>query len=163
MALARSMTMWGREAAKREAVCPAPFNGVGVRPDLLQVAPCHVFQVFAACGARRADADDDGAIAVGERHRDRERDRRGDVRTKLLIAVEAEEDGTHMSSEITVFEKAGGILSKNISLRADGTINADGSACVMVRGSARRAKVADVHALGALFEQLSRIRRSRSA
>ena len=59
-----------------------------------------------------------------------------------------------MSSEITVFEKVGGILSKNISLRADGTINADGSACVMSRGKAHRAKVADVHALAALIEQL---------
>jgi hypothetical protein len=59
-----------------------------------------------------------------------------------------------MSSEITVFDKVGGILSKNISLRADGTINADGSACVMSVGEARRAKVANVGELAALIEQL---------
>jgi hypothetical protein len=59
-----------------------------------------------------------------------------------------------MNAEITVVEKSGGILSKSISLRADGTINADGSACVMSRGSAHRAKVADVHAFAALIEGL---------
>jgi hypothetical protein len=40
--------------------------------------------------------------------------------------------------EITVFEKAKGILSKRISLGVDGKPFIDGSACAMGRGSARR-------------------------
>ena len=56
--------------------------------------------------------------------------------------------------EVTVFDKLGGPLSKKISLNADGSVNSDGSVCKMARGSARRAKVADVHALAALIVQL---------
>ena len=62
--------------------------------------------------------------------------------------------GSKALPEITVFDKAGGPLTKRISLNADGSINTDGSACVMSRGKARRAKVADVHALAALIERL---------
>ena len=56
---------------------------------------------------------------------------------------------------ITVFDKVGGPLTKRISLNKDGSVKSDGSACVMSRGRARRAKVADVHALAALIEQLT--------
>jgi hypothetical protein len=59
-----------------------------------------------------------------------------------------------MSCEITLFEKSGGILSKHISLKSDGSIHSDGSACVMSRGRASRTKVADVHALAALIASL---------
>jgi hypothetical protein len=40
--------------------------------------------------------------------------------------------------ELTVFTKAGGPLTKQILLASDGSIKADGSACVMSRGAARR-------------------------
>jgi hypothetical protein len=60
-----------------------------------------------------------------------------------------------MNSEITVFDKLGGPLTKRISLKTDGSVKSDGSACVMSRGKAHRAKVADVHALAALIEPLT--------
>jgi hypothetical protein len=56
--------------------------------------------------------------------------------------------------EITVFTKSGGPLSKRISLNGDGTVKSDGSACVMMRGRARRAHLAGVHDLAALIERL---------
>jgi hypothetical protein len=56
---------------------------------------------------------------------------------------------------ITVFDKVGGPLTKRISLNTDGSVKSNGSACVMSRGRARRAKVADVHALAALIEPLT--------
>jgi len=40
--------------------------------------------------------------------------------------------------ELTVFTKAGGPLTKHIFLASDGSIKADGSACVMSRGAAKR-------------------------
>lgn len=46
--------------------------------------------------------------------------------------------------EITVFDKAGGPLTKVISLNAEGKVDSDGSACVMTKGSARRVVIADV-------------------
>ena len=42
--------------------------------------------------------------------------------------------------EITRFRKAGGILSKRISLAPDGTLVSDGAACTMTQGSAWRTK-----------------------
>lgn len=45
---------------------------------------------------------------------------------------------------ITVFDKDGGPLTKRISLQADGKLIKDGSACVMVRGRARRASFASL-------------------
>ena len=62
--------------------------------------------------------------------------------------------GSKALPEITVFSKSGGPLTKHISLNADGSINSDGSACVMSEGTARRAKVANVGELAALIEQL---------
>jgi hypothetical protein len=56
--------------------------------------------------------------------------------------------------EITVFEKSGGPLSKRISLNDDGTINADGSACKMAVGRARRAELAGIEEFAALIERL---------
>jgi hypothetical protein len=53
--------------------------------------------------------------------------------------------------EITVFAKRGGALSKRISLNKDGTLNADGSACVMAKGEARRVKVRDAKHLAELI------------
>ena len=56
--------------------------------------------------------------------------------------------------EITVFSKAGGILTKKISPGPNDTIIQDKSACVMSRGSARRAPIADLHALADQIVQL---------
>jgi len=43
---------------------------------------------------------------------------------------------------LTRLTKAGGPLTKQISLAADGTLIKDGSACVMTRGTAERVRVA---------------------
>jgi hypothetical protein len=40
--------------------------------------------------------------------------------------------------EVTLLRKADGPLTKRISLAPDGSLRSDGSACVMVRGIARR-------------------------
>jgi hypothetical protein len=40
--------------------------------------------------------------------------------------------------ELTILAKAGGPLTKQISLEADGSLKSDGSACVMASGGARR-------------------------
>ena len=57
-------------------------------------------------------------------------------------------------TELTVFTKSGGPLTKRISLMPDGSLKSDGSACVMAHGRARRANIASVADLGALIEQL---------
>jgi hypothetical protein len=57
--------------------------------------------------------------------------------------------------ELTKFSKHGGPLTKKIYLSSDGTLVKDGSACVMVHGTAERVRVADVHALAALIERLT--------
>jgi transposase len=57
--------------------------------------------------------------------------------------------------ELIKFTKNGGPLTKQISLAPDGTLVKDGSACVMVRGTAERVRVPDVDALGALIEALT--------
>jgi hypothetical protein len=48
--------------------------------------------------------------------------------------------------EITLLAKAGGPLTKRISLAADGSLKSDRSACLMGRGVARRARFSDLHA-----------------
>jgi hypothetical protein len=55
--------------------------------------------------------------------------------------------------ELTVFTKIDGPLTKRISIAPDGSIISDGSACVMSRGTAQRAKVADVTQLAKLIEE----------
>jgi hypothetical protein len=50
--------------------------------------------------------------------------------------------------EIVAFAKPNGVLSKRISLDADGKPVSDGSACVMARGTARRQVIADIGDLG---------------
>jgi hypothetical protein len=57
-------------------------------------------------------------------------------------------------SELTLFAKNGGPLTKRISLAADGTIVSDGSCCLMPRGEARRVEIAGIGDLAALIEQL---------
>jgi len=59
-----------------------------------------------------------------------------------------------IASEITLFAKSGGPLTKRISLAADGSLKSDGSACVMALGTARRVQITGVSDLGALIEQL---------
>jgi hypothetical protein len=46
----------------------------------------------------------------------------------------------HVVIEITTFTKAGGLLTKRISLAPDGTVRSDGSACLMSAGSAQRTR-----------------------
>ncbi len=53
--------------------------------------------------------------------------------------------------EITLFTKAGGPLTKRISLDDAGQIKSDGSACVMSRGKAMRAAVRDLSGLARLI------------
>jgi hypothetical protein len=48
--------------------------------------------------------------------------------------------------EITLLAKAEGLLTKRISLAADGSLKSDGSACLMGRGDARRVRFSDLHA-----------------
>jgi Family of unknown function (DUF5906) len=56
--------------------------------------------------------------------------------------------------EITVFDKVSGVLSKKITLRADGTANSDGSECKMSAGEAKRTPIADLHELAKVIEWL---------
>ena len=59
-----------------------------------------------------------------------------------------------ITSEIAIFAKSGGPLTKRISLAADGSLKSDGSACVMARGTARRVRIIGAGDFGALIEQL---------
>jgi hypothetical protein len=56
--------------------------------------------------------------------------------------------------EITVYSKDGGPLTKRISLDADGKVASDGSACIMAKGKAKRARIASVNDLAKLIENL---------
>jgi hypothetical protein len=47
-----------------------------------------------------------------------------------------------VTAELVVFTKAGGPLTKRISLNEDGTVNSDAAECRMVRGRAQRVQVA---------------------
>jgi len=58
------------------------------------------------------------------------------------------------ASEITLFAKFSGPLTKRISLEADGSIRSDGSACLMARGSACRIHLTAASDLGTLIERL---------
>jgi hypothetical protein len=59
-----------------------------------------------------------------------------------------------MSVVITTYTKFGGPLTKHISLAPDGSIKADGSACVMSRGAAQLTEVAGVDEFAELLERL---------
>ncbi len=52
---------------------------------------------------------------------------------------------------LTVFDKSGGPLTKQISLAKEGTVISDGSACMMPRGEARRVVVSDVEDFAGLI------------
>ena len=56
--------------------------------------------------------------------------------------------------EITVLRKSDGALSKHITLTKSGKIKADGSACRMTRGQARRVKLKGVAELAELIEPM---------
>jgi hypothetical protein len=56
--------------------------------------------------------------------------------------------------KIAIFTKIGGPLTKRISLACDGTVTADGAACLMAHGSAERARLADATGLATLIEGL---------
>jgi hypothetical protein len=59
-----------------------------------------------------------------------------------------------MSFEITLLVKAGGPLTKRISLDADGNVKSDGSACIMSRGTAQRFSFDHPQEFAALIERL---------
>jgi hypothetical protein len=59
--------------------------------------------------------------------------------------------GETVTTEITVFTKSDGPLTKRIALTDSGTAKSDGGACLMSRGEARRAEIADVGELAALI------------
>jgi hypothetical protein len=59
-----------------------------------------------------------------------------------------------IASEITLFAKFSGPLTKRISLEPDGSIRSDGSACLMARGSACRIHLTAASDLGTLIERL---------
>jgi hypothetical protein len=59
-----------------------------------------------------------------------------------------------MTVEITCFTKVNGPLTKKIFLSETGTIVSDGSACLMVQGTAERVAIADINALAALIGAL---------
>jgi hypothetical protein len=56
--------------------------------------------------------------------------------------------------EITVFTKDRGPLTKRISLKSDGTVFSDGSACTMASGRACRKQINGVEELAELIEEL---------
>ena len=56
--------------------------------------------------------------------------------------------------EFTVFDKIGGILTKEISLAKDGTVFSDGSACKMSEGTARRVTVGGVEEFAKIIDGL---------
>ena len=58
--------------------------------------------------------------------------------------------------QLTVFDKSSGILSKRITLNKDGSITADGSACRMAQGHARRVNIADVNELAEVIGGMKR-------
>jgi hypothetical protein len=57
--------------------------------------------------------------------------------------------------EITRFTKAGGPLTKRISLTDDGLLKSDGSACVMSRGVAERVEINNIAQFGELIGNLA--------
>ena len=63
--------------------------------------------------------------------------------------------GAVIPSELTLLTKTGGPLTKRISLREDGSVKSDGSACVMAHGLARRIQIANANGLAALIGGLS--------
>jgi hypothetical protein len=63
-------------------------------------------------------------------------------------------DAYHLT-EITVFTKEGGPLTKRIRLAEDGSVVSDASCCTMVRGRAKRQKIINVEQLSAIIEHLT--------
>jgi hypothetical protein len=57
-------------------------------------------------------------------------------------------------TELTIFRKAGGILSKRIALSAKGEVQADGSECRMAQGTARRIKLDGPASLAQLIDRM---------
>lgn len=56
--------------------------------------------------------------------------------------------------ELTAFVKAGGILSKQLKLRPDGSVHSDGAECRMSAGTAQRIQIADIADLGDFIGEL---------
>ena len=65
-----------------------------------------------------------------------------------------QQDQSKLHTEITMFTKSEGPLTKRISLSEDGSVKSDGGACLMAKGVAGRVAIADVQQLATLIEQL---------
>src|SRR5262249_49917799 len=59
-----------------------------------------------------------------------------------------------IASEITLFAKSRGPLTKRISMAPDGPLKSHGSACVMSHGAARRVHITSVSDFARLIERL---------
>jgi hypothetical protein len=59
-----------------------------------------------------------------------------------------------VETEITIFSKSGGALSKRIRLGEDGLVKSDASACVMAQGVAQRFQFAGVQQFARLIEEM---------
>jgi hypothetical protein len=57
-------------------------------------------------------------------------------------------------TEIVLFAKYGGVITKRITLKADGSLPNDSSACLMSSGCANRVKIAGIGQLGELIGRL---------
>ena len=77
-----------------------------------------------------------------------------DAKMKGFGADSGTGKATGKMAEITLFTKSGGILTKRISLAADGSVKSDGSACKMSQGVARRVEVAGVKQLVEVIDQV---------
>ena len=56
--------------------------------------------------------------------------------------------------EVTALTKDNGVLTKHIRLDDRGVLISDGSACIMSRGHARRVRLPDLAAFGAMINRL---------
>ncbi len=65
-----------------------------------------------------------------------------------------QQDKSTLHTEITMFTKSEGPLTKRISLLEDGSVKSDGGACLMAKGVAGRVAIANVQQLATLIEQL---------
>jgi hypothetical protein len=107
--------------------------------DFLEPAPTHRWGLFVH-GTNKKGPDAIVDATWNERHASR--------------ASSKSAAGSNARSEITLFTKSDGPLTKLISLSADGSIKSDSGACLMARGDARRVHVANVKQLAALIEQV---------
>jgi hypothetical protein len=96
------------------------------------------------------------SLRAKRRSQDRARRRLSDAEgTSLKNSTLQKKHRSDASIEITVFSRTGGgVLTKKISLSADGSLIKDGGECKMLTGLAFRTPIANVHMLAAKIEKL---------